>query len=560
MSFKILKNQNGFSVLEVLIAAGISTTVALTSMRISTNNQKAMRKAIVDSDISSFFSITLRNALSSNDECTAAFSTVGSGLTIGQSSNTLINLSLNNVTITEGQALPGFETEFEVKDIIFQRTGDITCRLGLDLERINQENKLGARTRVRFVPISCGYDTSDNLTFCSSIDNAGGSSNSIWEKGLDNNPAGQHWAKFIDSNFASVIIGDDTGVGPSSKFTITTPDTNANDWQSGTKDGISLMNGNAIRWSGSPLTATSSGPGIVATDDANDCISFYGNSNQIPLKSCATGNSKTEINSSTSLGIDFQKQTDTASYTGIKSYLDNSMTAPSYSSQFKAIEGVAGTSSINRHGYWIGVRGVSVRTNPDSKGRAYGVQGIAGNAFQGNNFGVYGKVQGSNDGAGVYGCNNANCSESLDGEYAGYFDGPTKVEGDLEVTGEIKTNVWTTASVLAPWSHYSDLELQYMVDPMGFVHWRGGVTCNVSSGWNNCGQWPSSSKVINLPAVIDYPRALAAYHCISRFNSGLGKCAVHIYGNAIHVFTDNTTPVSLNKQYIMLDGISWKID
>lgn len=100
--------------------------------------------------------------------------------------------------------------------------------------------------------------------------------------------------------------------------------------------------------------------------------------------------------------------------------------------------GLYGKSLCSHANFQTGVAGVSEIEKAQSSGRTYGVLGIAGNATSGWNYGVYGQLNGTNNGAGVYGTathrENGSC---VDGRYAGYFNGATKVNGNLTVTGSI---------------------------------------------------------------------------------------------------------------------------
>lgn len=100
-----------------------------------------------------------------------------------------------------------------------------------------------------------------------------------------------------------------------------------------------------------------------------------------------------------------------------------------------AIYGKSNCSSAN---FQNAVIGKAVINTPQSSCRTYGVMGLAGNATNGWNYGVFGQLDGINNGAGVYGTatsgENGYC---VDGRYAGYFNGATKVNGNLTVTGSI---------------------------------------------------------------------------------------------------------------------------
>jgi len=88
----------------------------------------------------------------------------------------------------------------------------------------------------------------------------------------------------------------------------------------------------------------------------------------------------------------------------------------------------------------IGIRGVAYNGTPiNSYGKAIGISGTAGNIGSGYNYGVYGQLSGSNYGAGVFGTTTYDCDVS--GQYAGFFNGETKIIGrlwlnNLEITSD----------------------------------------------------------------------------------------------------------------------------
>lgn len=106
------------------------------------------------------------------------------------------------------------------------------------------------------------------------------------------------------------------------------------------------------------------------------------------------------------------------------------------------------------------VSGNASITNPVESYRTFGVMGIAGNATSGWNYGVFGRVEGVNNGAGVYGTSvKSDGGTAVDGRYAGYFNGNTKVKGNLTVTGSINgvilSQASTASSSVAAMSNYA---------------------------------------------------------------------------------------------------------
>ncbi len=87
----------------------------------------------------------------------------------------------------------------------------------------------------------------------------------------------------------------------------------------------------------------------------------------------------------------------------------------------------------------VAIRGYAANQEPYSSGRSYGVIGVAGNRTSGFNYGVYGSLTGTNNGAGVYGTTSS-LTPIIQGIYAGYF------YGDVYTAGEITAQEFTTLS------------------------------------------------------------------------------------------------------------------
>lgn len=78
-------------------------------------------------------------------------------------------------------------------------------------------------------------------------------------------------------------------------------------------------------------------------------------------------------------------------------------------------------------GFNIGAEGTALATTAASTGRAIGIRGVAGNRTDGWNFGVMGVLQGSSQGAGVFGSASCSLGWPTEGCYAGFFHGDLKV-------------------------------------------------------------------------------------------------------------------------------------
>ncbi len=105
---------------------------------------------------------------------------------------------------------------------------------------------------------------------------------------------------------------------------------------------------------------------------------------------------------------------------------------------------------IVRGSYNICIDASALSLSPDDRyygyERAIGVRGLAGNSPDGLNFGVMGSLIGDRMGAGIYGAVDTYRGNMVDGYYAGYFDGLTKVNGSLIVTGGIESVLLSAAA------------------------------------------------------------------------------------------------------------------
>lgn len=284
---KIINNQSGISLVEVMVAAGISSVIALSTMKISTNSQKAMRKASRDSDLTSLFNITLRGDLSSNNRCVNIMAPHLNNMNDGDV-KTFANgdgIGFSNVVMTVGAALPGFGDEFNIGAMSIERNGDV-CELQVRLDRTNAENKLGSRQLTRFLKLGCGFDATGNLDFCSSTESADGG-NSPWQREEDGAILKKY--VFLDNMFEAATIGDDTGSLPVSKLVISRPDGLFQYGSTSLYNGIGMRNNNVLLWADDP-SADAGGVGIAGSQNTQ-CISLYAtnNSDAATLQACASG-------------------------------------------------------------------------------------------------------------------------------------------------------------------------------------------------------------------------------------------------------------------------------
>ncbi len=87
-----------------------------------------------------------------------------------------------------------------------------------------------------------------------------------------------------------------------------------------------------------------------------------------------------------------------------------------------------------------GVMATAFSDSPLSSYRSFGVIGKAGNATSGYNYGLFGMLPGSNNGGAVVGVLSDQMGIYINGRYAGYFNGDTKVNGTLYATSVQNTS------------------------------------------------------------------------------------------------------------------------
>ena len=92
--------------------------------------------------------------------------------------------------------------------------------------------------------------------------------------------------------------------------------------------------------------------------------------------------------------------------------------------------GATGLNIPNGDFFYVGTRGSANATSLLNEGRAFGVIGEAGNATSGYNYGVYGQLNGTENGTAILGTLSTTITE-IPGRYAGYFLGDVKVTGTL---------------------------------------------------------------------------------------------------------------------------------
>ena len=99
----------------------------------------------------------------------------------------------------------------------------------------------------------------------------------------------------------------------------------------------------------------------------------------------------------------------------------------------------------------VGLKVSSTASSLLTSKRSYGIWGVAGNATSGWNYGVYGELSGTGNGAAIYAIVPGTTDMDVEGIYAGYFRGKVYVEDTVEYT---------------TFSHVSDIHLKKDIRPL----------------------------------------------------------------------------------------------
>lgn len=275
--FKLFSNQKGVSLVEVMMAAGISSVIALGTMKINENSQHAMRKVTTDSALDNFKDVGIRNYLSGDGQCVAAtFTPAVTGLAQGASMN-LTQVALGTDDMVLNNTLTG-QGNWELTAMSFQRATASECFLNFTVQRTN-DRVMGAKTRNESVRLGCQFDATNDLIACSAASNDG--MLGYWREVYDSASGDWHVQYEGNSGQTYVHLGDSGANNPSARLTVPT---GGNGWN-GLSDGIALSPNNVLRW-GALYTADD---GVAIHSDGADCINFKDGAGADHLASCSTG-------------------------------------------------------------------------------------------------------------------------------------------------------------------------------------------------------------------------------------------------------------------------------
>lgn len=183
----------------------------------------------------------------------------------------------------------------------------------------------------------------------------------------------------------------------------------------------------------------------------------------ISLASGLDSNGQIKVSSNNYVGINYEgvplsrfviNSAGDASY---QAYIYNSVSASGAALAAMSDKGISGSyhikglhsqTYIGSGNFFYGAAGYAINSSETSTGRAYGLYGMAGNATSGYNYGVYGYLYGSQNGAAVFGTINGLGDIQVSGKFAGYFRGNVKCENIVYAASfqtqsdeKLKTNI-----------------------------------------------------------------------------------------------------------------------
>lgn len=100
---------------------------------------------------------------------------------------------------------------------------------------------------------------------------------------------------------------------------------------------------------------------------------------------------------------------------------------------------IANTSSSSAQ-YLMAIKASAWSSAGVGYNRSYGVFGVAGGASNGYNYGLYGQILGTQNGAAIFASTPGKYDYGIGGIYAGYFRGKVYVEGVLEYTTQTQVS------------------------------------------------------------------------------------------------------------------------
>lgn len=318
---KILKNQRGMSLVEVMVAAAVSITVSMGILKINETGQKALTKISTDVELGIWKTGVLYNELGNANTCSLnlnRFDLNTSGTTpLGtNTANTIFRgnksgypdvTSLTTTPIVQ-QALKIAGDTWEITSASlthFPPSATVLkgeCEIVLTLER--KRNASGVKNRIMRAPLDCTL-TSHTAPIRIDRCNVSGKADEKW---ADGSQSGVNWIYYS----GEVVVGPSSTI-PTSMFSV---DTNgANDYPSGSgnniKQGIEIISSGANQNGALIFTrekSTGAEESIALYKDSPRCLSIgdlssgslVSSSRFCPVSTSLVGTTRAEVSSDSS--------------------------------------------------------------------------------------------------------------------------------------------------------------------------------------------------------------------------------------------------------------------
>lgn len=162
-------HESGFSLAEIMVAAGLVAGLALTIMRISANQAKVQKKAEQDLQITSIVS-SVQQALLNEDSCknTLAAITIANGTSIPSIKN-----RNGGILFQKNTSYQGINVEsISIKDVVIGANKFGELNLSLQLQKVSSQT-YGAGKLTRTIPLKVELDSTNKVKRCySATENA----------------------------------------------------------------------------------------------------------------------------------------------------------------------------------------------------------------------------------------------------------------------------------------------------------------------------------------------------------------------------------------------------
>jgi hypothetical protein len=116
--------------------------------------------------------------------------------------------------------------------------------------------------------------------------------------------------------------------------------------------------------------------------------------------------------------------------------------------------GIQTTVTYGTVSYYVGLLSNAYATSYLNSGRSIGIVGVGGRRVDGYNYGIIGGLAGTRNGAGIFGTTTNTTGVYIDGQYAGYFDGPTYCNNTITATSFITPSDITLKENILPLADY----------------------------------------------------------------------------------------------------------